>query len=267
MRGIMACETRSREILIHQHVDLGAEEMCSMPFRTGEELHTWPGVGPPDLEGLLHIWGQGDNAIDLPFAVVDAHRARPQIDGIPGQGTYLRDAQSTAQHQEENPSVTDGVNDLTEGSEIRVRHGFGPYRRRQEPVPSPQDWRLRHRAFFAEIRKEARQDTHFRIKSRSSEARRLRSRNECGDVLGGRLGEVLGADPFARPRQLAEQRVQRHDDGVARRVRLLTGGEYGKVLEDAGLILRTEAREGRLILGSHGAIHTGDLLGSMARWP
>jgi len=106
-----------------------------------------------------------------------------------------------------------------------------------------------------------------RINSRSSEARRLRSRNECGDVLGGRLGEVLGEDPFARPRQLAEQRVQRHDDGVARRVRLLTGGEYGKVLEDAVLILRTEAREGRLILGSHGAIHTGDLLGSMARWP
>jgi hypothetical protein len=38
-------------------------------------------------------------------------------------------------------------------------------------------------------------------------------------------------------------------------------------VENAVLIRRAEARKGQLILGSHRAIHTGDLLGSMARWP
>lgn len=96
---IVPRDPSSGEILIHQHVDLGPEEMHSMPFRTWKEIQTWRVVGPPDLERLLHIGGERHDAIHLPCAPVDAHGARVQINGIPGQPTHLRDAQPTAQHE------------------------------------------------------------------------------------------------------------------------------------------------------------------------
>ena len=263
----MTCEPRGREILIHQDVDLGPEEMGSMTFRTGEEIDAWGVVRPPDRESSLHIRGQIDDAINLPFALVDAHGLRVEVNSVPGEGTHLGDPQPAAQHEEENEPVPDGVNDLKEGSQIGIRDGFGQHGRRQEPVPSPQDWLLRHRAFFAEILKEARQETHFRINRRRGEARRLRRRNKRRDVLGGRLGEVCSEDDLALSWQLAKERGQRRDDGVEGQTRILTGGKVRKVLEDTMLIRRTEAREGRLVLGSKRAIHTENLLGSMARWP
>jgi hypothetical protein len=38
VRRIMTGEPSGREILIHQDIDLGSEEMWSMTFRTGEEI-------------------------------------------------------------------------------------------------------------------------------------------------------------------------------------------------------------------------------------
>ena len=201
-------------------------------------------------EGLLHIRGEIYDAIDLPFAAVDAHGACVQVNGIPGEGTHLGDPQPTAQHEEENEPIADGVNDLKERDQIGIWDGFGQYSGCQEPMPSPQDRLLRHLAFFAEILKEARQETHFRINGRWGEASRLRGGNEGGDVVGGRLGEVRGEDDLALLGQLAEERGQCPHDGVERQARILTGGEVGQVLEDTVLIRCTEARKGRLIRGS-----------------
>ena len=263
----MACEPSGRAILIHQDIDLGPEEICSMTFRTGEELDAWGVVRPPDRARPLHIRGQLHDTIALPFALVDAHGLRVYGKSVPGEGTPLGDPQPAAQHAEANEPITDGVNHLKESREICVRDGFGPSRRCQEPMPPPQDGLLRHRAFFAEIRKEARQETDLRIASRRGEARRLRRRKKRGDILGGRLRAIRSEDDWALPWQLAEERGQRRDDGVEGQARILTGGKVGKGLEDTVLIRRTEARQGRLIRGSNRAIHTEDLLGSMARWP
>ncbi len=120
VRGIMTRQARGCEVLIHQPIDLGPEEVCPMTFRTGKEIQAGRVMRPPDLKGLLHIRGQIHDAIDLPFTAVDAYRARAQINGVPGQCTHLRDAQPTVQHEEENESVPDGVNDLEEGGQIRV---------------------------------------------------------------------------------------------------------------------------------------------------
>ena len=95
---IMPRDPRRGEILIHQHVDLGPEEMHAMPFRTWKEIQTWRVVSPPDLEGLLHIGGEIHDAIHLPFAPVDADGARVQINRVPGQGTHFRDPEPTASH-------------------------------------------------------------------------------------------------------------------------------------------------------------------------
>jgi hypothetical protein len=231
---------------------------------TGEEIHAWEVVRLPDCERSLHIRRQIDDAIDPPFALVDAHGLRVQVNSVPGEGTHLRDTQPAAQHEEENEPITDGVNHLKEGREIRVGDGFGQYRRCQEPMPPPQDWLLRHCAFFAKILKEAREETDFRINRRRGEARHLRRRNKRGDVLGGRLGEIRREDDLALPWQLTEERGQRPHDGVEGQACILTGGKVGKVLEDTVLIRRTEARKGRLIFGSNRAIHRGDLLERMA---
>src|SRR5712691_4797987 len=154
VRGIMTRQASGREVLIHQSIDLGPEEVCPMTFRTGKEIQAGRVMRPPDLQGLLHIRGQIHDAIDLPFPAVDAYRARAQINGVTGQRTHLRDTQPTTQHEEENASVPDGVNDLEEGGQIRVWQRFGQDRGRQESMPPPEDRLLRHLAFFAEILKE-----------------------------------------------------------------------------------------------------------------
>ena len=47
-------------------------------------------------------------------------------------------------------------------------------------MPPPQDGLLRHCAFLAQILKEAREETYFRINRRRGEARHLRRRNKRG---------------------------------------------------------------------------------------
>ncbi len=238
VRRIMARQTGGREVLIHQPVDVRPEEMRSMPFRTRKEIQTGRGVGAPDLKGLLHIRGQIHDAIDLPFPAVDAYRARAQINGVPGQCTHLRDTQPTAQHEEENESVPDGVNDLKEGGQIRVWQRFGQDRGRQESMPAPEDRLLRHLAFFAEILKETRQQTDFGINGRGGKPRRLGGRDERGDVVGGRLREVLGEHAVALPRQLAAQGVERAHHRGTGRGRRVPRGKQGEVLEDTLLIFQ-----------------------------
>ena len=193
----MAGESRRREILIHEAIDDGAKEVGTAALGTGEEIPTCGVVGPPDGERLLHIRGQIDDAIDSSFALVDAHCVRVQVNGVPGEGIDLGDPQPTAQHEKEDEPVTDRVNDLKEGSQIGIRDRFRQHCRCQEPVSAPQDRLLRHLAFFMEILKEARQETDFRINGRWGEPSCLRGGNERGDVLGGRLGEVLGEDDLA----------------------------------------------------------------------
>jgi hypothetical protein len=157
VRRIMAGQAGGPEVVIHEPGDMRPEEVGSMPFRTGKEIRAGGGVGAPDLPRVLHIGGQIHDPIDLPFAPVDAHRPRIAINGVPGQRTDLRDAQPTAQHEEENQPVADGINDLKERRQIRIGDGFGQDQRRQEAMPPPQDRLVRHRAFFAEILKETRQ--------------------------------------------------------------------------------------------------------------
>src|SRR6266581_1630740 len=88
----------SGEILIHQHIDLRAEEVYPMTFRTWKEIEARGVMCPPNLERLLHIWGEVHNAIDLPFAAVDADRPCVEINGVPRQGTHFRDPEATAEH-------------------------------------------------------------------------------------------------------------------------------------------------------------------------
>src|SRR6266446_2660975 len=89
VRGIMARQAGSGEVLIHEPVDLGAKEMCPMAFRTGEEIETGRVVGAPYREGLLHIWGQIDHPIHLPFTLVDPDGACRAINRVPCQRTDL----------------------------------------------------------------------------------------------------------------------------------------------------------------------------------
>src|SRR5712691_11536184 len=153
---------------------------------------------------------------------------------------------------------------MKEGGQIRVRDGFGQYQGRQEPMPPPQDWLLRHLAFFAQILKETCQQPDFGINSRGGEVRGLRGTDKGGNVLGSRLGEVRGEYHGALSRHLAAQRRERGDHGGESRVGALLCREEQQVLVDTMLIRHTETRKARLILGSQRAIHWGDLLESMA---
>jgi hypothetical protein len=58
---------------------------------------------------------------------------------------------------------------------------------------------------------------------------------------------------------MTDQRVECRDHGAQSRVGIMPGGESGMITQDAVLILRTEARECRLILGRDRAIHTENL--------
>jgi hypothetical protein len=58
---------------------------------------------------------------------------------------------------------------------------------------------------------------------------------------------------------MTEQHVEGRDHRAQGRVGILTGGESGKVTQDAVLIRPAEARERRLILGKDRAIHTANL--------
>jgi len=97
----MSGQASGSEILIHQHVDLVPGEVVLFAYPTREEILARRVVIPPDLERVLHIWGEIPHPIHLPFATIDAHSASGEINGIPGQRTYLRDTQATAQHEEE----------------------------------------------------------------------------------------------------------------------------------------------------------------------
>ena len=132
---------------------------------------------------------------------------------------------------------------------------------------APPDRLLRHLALIAQGLKERGQQSQFGLNGRRGQPRRLGGGDAGHNVLGRRLREVLGQHPVAHPRELATQRVEGADDRREGRGRLLLGHEERQVLKHAVLIRHTETRESRLILRSNGAIHTGDLLGSMARWP
>jgi len=210
---------------------------------------------PPDLYVVGYIWGEIDDAIHLPFAPIDTYRPSGAIHGVPREGTHLRDPQPTPQHQEEDEPVTDGVNDLKKGSQVRVRYRFGQHGRRQQPMATTHDWLLRHLAFLAQILKETGQDTQLGINGGRHQPRRLGGSDERGDILGGRLCDIIGEHHLTASRQMTDQRVEGRDHGAQGRVGILTGGETGKVMPDAVLILRTEASERRLILCRNRAIH------------
>ena len=118
---------------------------------------------------------------------------------------------------------------------------------------------LGHLAFLAQILKETGQDTQLRMNGGRHEPRRLRGDDERGDVLDGRLCDIIGQHHLAAPREMTDQRVEGRDHGAQRRVGILTGCKSGKVTQDAMLILHTEVRECRLILGRDRAIHTENL--------
>ena len=77
VRGIMARQASGREVLMHQPIDLGPEEVCPMTFRTRKERQAGRVMRPPDLKGLLHIWRQIHDAIDLPGRSQSPERRRP----------------------------------------------------------------------------------------------------------------------------------------------------------------------------------------------
>src|SRR2546422_5120708 len=92
VRRIMLGQSSGGEILIHQPVDLGPEEVWPMPFRAGKEIRAGRVVCAPALQGLLHIRGQIHDPIPLPFAPVNTDGTRVEINGVPRQRTDLRDA-------------------------------------------------------------------------------------------------------------------------------------------------------------------------------
>jgi hypothetical protein len=118
---------------------------------------------------------------------------------------------------------------------------------------------LRHLAFLAQIFKETGQDTQLSINSGRHQPGRLRGGDERGDVLDSRLCDIIGQHYLAAPREMVDQRVEGRDHRAQGRVGILTGGKSGKVAQDALLILHTEGRECRLILGRDRAIHTETL--------
>ena len=128
-----------------------------------------------------------------------------------------------------------------------------------EPMATTQDRLLGHLAFFAQILEESGEDTELGIHGGRHQTGRLRGGDERGDVLGGRLCDIIGQYHFAAPSEMTDQRVEGRDHGAQGRVGIMPGCEDGKVTQDALLILCTEARECRLILCRDRAIHTENL--------
>src|SRR5215471_20852194 len=90
VRRIMVRDPGHREILMHQDVHNRPEQMRAMRFGTGKNLRSWGGVRLPELQYLLHIRGDVDNAIHLALAPGNAYRPGVEINSVPGQGTHLR---------------------------------------------------------------------------------------------------------------------------------------------------------------------------------
>ena len=139
VRRIMGGEARRCEILVHEAIDLRAKEVGTAALGTRKHVRAWGVVLLPALPGLGDIGREIDDAIDPPFALIDAHRARWEVNGVPRQGTRLRDPQATAQHEEEQEAIPEGVNDLKEGHEVRVRDRFGQPLRDQKAMLAAAD--------------------------------------------------------------------------------------------------------------------------------
>jgi hypothetical protein len=252
----MGCEACRSQVLVHQPIDLRAEEMGPTALRTGKDIHSGRAVTLPALKSLGDIGRNIDEAIDLPFAVIDAHRPCVQVDRLPRQATGLGDAQATAQHEEKQEAIPEGVNDLKEGHEVRVRERFGQPLRDQKTMLAAADRLLQHRPFVAEIGEHLREDTHLRIERRGSQASDAPGGEKGRDVLGCRVGEIRGQPRVAVWRQSAHEPCQGERNGAQGGRGIALRDELGEIPKETVLIQRTEGREGRLILHHDRTIHS-----------
>ena len=90
---------------------------------------------------------------------------------------------------------------------------------------------------------EASEDTELGIDRGGGQTGGLRSSDKISDVLGRRPRDIIRQHHLAAPREMTEQHVEGRDHRAQGRVGILTGGESGKVTQDAVLIRPTEARE------------------------
>ena len=246
MGRIVLGDACSSEILIHEPIDVRAKEVCPLRFRTGKQIGPWGLMRPPDLERLLHIRGQIDDAIHLAFAAVDPYGARVHINRVPGEGTHFGDPQATAQHAQKKPTISDGINHGKEGSQIGGRYRRGQDGRRQEAMAPPHGL-LRHLALVTPVLEEACEEAQFGIDGRRGQPGRVRRGNERHDIVGRRLREVRREHGLPRTGDLAPQRVEHLNHGGQGCAARGPCHEQGQILANALLIRRAEVREGCLI--------------------
>jgi hypothetical protein len=94
-------DPRQLQVAGHAIADLpGTEWQAPLPGHTaGEDIAYRGGLEwLPLPEGGGDIGRQIDDPIHLPFTVVHARRALPQVDGRPGEATDLAHAEATPQH-------------------------------------------------------------------------------------------------------------------------------------------------------------------------
>jgi hypothetical protein len=252
---IMGREACRRQVLVHQPIDHRAEQVRPTALWTGKHIHPGRVATLPALEGLGDIGRHIDEAIDLAFPVIDAYRPGLQVDRGPGEGTRLRHAQTTAQHQEEEEAIPEGVNNLEEGHEVGVGDGFGqPLGDHQVMLPTANGL-LGHEPVVAKMSEYLGEDTQLRIQRRGGQARPLSCRDKRRNVLGGRLGEIRRDHGSAVRRQGAEEPGQRLGNGAQGGRGIALGDQLGKIWEESLLIQRAEDRERGVILLGARTIH------------
>ena len=224
-------------------------------LRTGKHIQAWRVVPPPALEGLGDIGRKIDEAIDPPFALIDAHRPGLQVDRLPGrahasetrkpQRSMRRNRRRSRRESMTWKKATRSASGIALGKPggqeamLPARTGCCGI------TPSSQRWANTLARILS-----------FGIERRGGQAGRLARGEKRRDILGGRVGEIRPPASRGGLGQGAKEPGQRVRNGPQGGRGIALRGQLGEILEETLLIQRAEGRESGLILRGDRTIHS-----------